>query len=517
MTPPAPTPSLENDWSFRLSFGAFMAAVAFLAIMLAPQFTLVLDTDTHWHIATGQWIVENGRVPWTDMFSHTFNGEIWLAKEWLSQVILYYVHSWFGWTGINILAVGLVTLAFGMISVVCQRSLRFTIALAIPLAVLVFASPHYAARPHLLSYPVMILWFMGVVWAADARRVPSYWLLPVMTLWANLHGGFTLGMVIAGFMSLETIFSLPRAHWPRAVMRHGVFLALTLVAALITPYGYHSILITQKIFDMSSVLANVNEWTTPDFHKYRFQLLTLVCLLGLSLYGGLRLKLWRIAAVLAIFYLMLMHTRALAIFSYTLPILVAFPAALQFPAISAASHASAKGRDPIRSLLAARTTWLQVLSVCLVAGGVLAGTKVQHFEARTQDEVPTEEVAFAKSNGLTGNVLNDYNYGGYLILEGIPTYIDSRAELFGGKFFSEARRALISAAPKTLRKVLEEHDIEWTLVGRYTSGAALLDSFEDWRCIYAGRHAKVHVKASHPNLESLQQAAGNKGCEPADQ
>ena len=38
----------------------------------------------------------------------------------------------------------------------------------------------------------------GLIAAADRRTSPSWWLLPLMTLWANLHGGFVLGLALIG-------------------------------------------------------------------------------------------------------------------------------------------------------------------------------------------------------------------------------------------------------------------------------------------------------------------------------
>src|SRR5207247_4152372 len=38
-------------------------------------------------------------------------------------------------------------------------------------------------------------------------------------------------------------------------------------------------------------------------------------------------------------------------------------------------------------------------------------------------------------------VLNDYYFGGYLIFQGIPTFIDSRAELYGPVFLKRYFRA----------------------------------------------------------------------------
>jgi hypothetical protein len=46
------------------------------------------DADTYWHLAAGRWIVEHGRVPDADPFSHSMPGASWTAREWLAVFFL---------------------------------------------------------------------------------------------------------------------------------------------------------------------------------------------------------------------------------------------------------------------------------------------------------------------------------------------------------------------------------------------------------------------------------------------
>ena len=61
---------------------------------------LLTDSDTGWHIRTGEWILKNGRIPATDLFSFTKFGQPWFAWEWLSDVSMAAVHRHFGLGGI---------------------------------------------------------------------------------------------------------------------------------------------------------------------------------------------------------------------------------------------------------------------------------------------------------------------------------------------------------------------------------------------------------------------------------
>src|ERR1039457_5212 len=46
---------------------------------------LLLDGDIGWHIRTGEYILDHGAVPKTDLFTFTKPGAPWFAWEWLSD------------------------------------------------------------------------------------------------------------------------------------------------------------------------------------------------------------------------------------------------------------------------------------------------------------------------------------------------------------------------------------------------------------------------------------------------
>ncbi|MEI6202932.1 MAG: hypothetical protein WCP68_13360, partial [Enhydrobacter sp.] len=77
---------VRATWS--LSWPLIAGLVIFLFLMNANGLPLLADPDTHWHIAVGDWIVANRAMPHVDTFSFTFTGQPWIAKEWLSQLLL---------------------------------------------------------------------------------------------------------------------------------------------------------------------------------------------------------------------------------------------------------------------------------------------------------------------------------------------------------------------------------------------------------------------------------------------
>src|SRR4029078_6313739 len=173
-----------------------VAGVSVLVIAVAPQ--LLGDPDTSSHLALGRWILDHGTVPMVDPFSANFRGTHWLAFEWLADVVFAVASAAGGWMGMVAVASAAAATAFGLLTRFLLRELRPTAALFGVLVALPLRAPHSLARPHILALPILVAWVAGLIRAVDTRTSPSWLILPLMTLWANLHGSFTFGLVMIG-------------------------------------------------------------------------------------------------------------------------------------------------------------------------------------------------------------------------------------------------------------------------------------------------------------------------------
>ena len=79
--------------------------------------------------------------------------------------------------------------------------------------------------------PVMVAWVGGMLAAADRRAAPSLLLLPLMALWANLHGGFVLGLALIGPIGLEAVWSTEPGRRVQLALRWGLFGVAAVAAA----------------------------------------------------------------------------------------------------------------------------------------------------------------------------------------------------------------------------------------------------------------------------------------------
>jgi hypothetical protein len=100
-----------------------------------------------------------------------------------------------------------------------------------------------------------------------------------------------------------------------------------------------------------------------------------------------------------------------------------------------------------------------------------------------------------QTNGIDGNGLNSYEFGGFLIFSGVPTFIDGRADVFGDRFLYSYVTSLNLTAPGGLERLLEQHSIRWTLLSPGTPALEILDRLPGWQRVHSDSVAVVHTRS----------------------
>jgi hypothetical protein len=106
---------------------------------------------------------------------------------------------------------------------------------------------------------------------------------------------------------------------------------------------------------------------------------------------------------------------------------------------------------------------------------------------------PAQAFAAAKQAGLTGPVFNDYDFGGYLIFEGVAPFVDGRIDLYGDDFM-RGYAAALAAEGDALPRLLDRYRIAWTLLKPGEPAASALDRDPAWERVYADASAVVHSR-----------------------
>ena len=448
-----------------------------LLMLLGPK--LLGDPDTYSHIAMGRWILTHLSVPTGDPLSLTMRGEHWVAFEWLSQVAYAAALSLGGWTGVVALAAVAAAASFGLLTHVLLRYWQPTPVLIGVLAAFVLASPHILARPHVLALPLIVAWAAALIRTVDERRAPPWHMLPLMVLWANLHGSFTFGIAFAGGIACDALWNAPTNERFRVVWQWLLFGVLAIAAACINPYGPEAILVTTRTIALGEVLTIVTEWRSQDFtHLGPFELIMLGTF-GLALYRGVKLPPMRILLTFGILHLSLSQSRHAELLGLLAPMLLARPLAEQFAAFAAERSVA---RIPAWMPAAALAVLLSITS--------LAATRAIAPAANITPAQALASIDIAKN----GRILNAYDFGGYMDFAGIPAFIDGRAELYGMKFIMRHSRALDLQNLPDFLAMLDEYKFNATLLTPSTPAVALLDRLPEWKRVYADDIAVVHIR-----------------------
>jgi hypothetical protein len=477
--------SYINNNEFVLIF--FTLVLCFLSIILGGE-NILTDADTYWHIATGRWILDNGSIPITDPFSHTMRWVPWHAHEWASAVFLAVSYQVGGWYGVVVLTVISASLSLILLAKTLSMHLRgFYVSVFIILAFIMMKG-HLLARPHILVLPIIVIWVTLILEARENGKRPPLLSVLLIVLWANMHGSFLIGIFITGVMAVEAFFAAGTASQRRKVFQDwGLFLSIVFFSSMLTPYGFRGIIFPFEILKLKVVLSVIKEWQPPDFRGFSPIGVWIFFVLGSVLYRGLHIPFFRILLILILLYLTLTHQRSAEYLGFVVPILVVYSISAQWPDARAKVSIDA---DHLKSSLSLFCGLVGILALLFLwVRDVAPAAKIS----------PERALQAARQAGVTGNVLNDYNFGGFLIFNDIPVFIDGRADMYGDAFIERFIRAVFQAAKGVKSKsefseILTEYQINWAISEPNGMLSISFKNLSDWKELYRDDSAIVYIR-----------------------
>ena len=147
-------------------------AVFVYVLMLCLGNRLLVDPDTYFHIAAGNWIWAHHSVPSKDPFSGTMQNAPWIAHEWFAEVILGAAYGAGGWAGIVAITAAAIAASYYLLTRFLQTILSSVATLIGVIPTFVLLAPHLLARPHVLAMPFFVAWAVGLARARAKNRSP---------------------------------------------------------------------------------------------------------------------------------------------------------------------------------------------------------------------------------------------------------------------------------------------------------------------------------------------------------
>jgi drug/metabolite transporter superfamily protein YnfA len=416
-------PSLETNFR-RVTILTLLYCIPALQAMLP-----VNDPDIWWHLRTGQWILAHGQLPTTDPFSTYGNGKLWVTYSWLFEVLVYSLYKNLGLSGILFFSVAMSLLVGLSVHILIhQTKFPFVLEASFVAVTLVGMTPLMTPRPWLISIVLFAVQLLILKHSEQTGKTATLLSLPVLyIIWANLHIQFIYGLVVIGFLTLESLIltivgrELPSEKSQRVPAGSLLLVgSACILATMVNPYGYN---IYRQVVEYSLLTFQSVQELQPLSFVSPTDWIVIILVIGASFVLGSK--------------------RRLQPFSLLLLILGCF---LGFRA----------RRDVWVTLLAAAFIISEHLIVCcpsdtfqLTCGRVLAllgGITIAvgmigwyrqlsepHLRTAVEQRFPVKAVEFVRQNNYGGPLFNSFNWGGYLIwgLPQIPVSIDGRGNIHG--------------------------------------------------------------------------------------
>jgi hypothetical protein len=499
-------------------------SVALLAVnMIGPVGARLLgDSDTGWHIVTGDLIRQTGMVPRTDPFSHTMPGREWFAWEWLSDVLMSIVHQGLGMSGLIVMT-GAVLMAAHAINFrqAVQRGADPMLTVPVLFLSALASSVHWLARPHVLSILLIAVW-LELVGRYRQHRSRAIWLVPLLTvLWANLHGAFLVTIVLAGvFLLGEWLEHASRGDWwgpqVRGVVKtYAGVAALSAAAGLLTPYGPALYGHMAAYLGDRQLLEAVNEFASPNFHRIDGVLIEMLLFLAVVAAGHAvrRGRFVEPLLVLAWTHLSLQSVRHVPLAAMTMMPIIAHEWTLLIREGLEAIPAGSRWAGPVAALRRRHANLalidrqannaLLAAAVFLSIGTLLVDARLRNLlvaDRFSPRDFPVGAANVAQrglaEGWLTGRLYSSDRFGGYLIYRfhgAVKVFVDGRSDFYrqGGVLIDYSR--LMTAAP-TWAALLRKHGVGWMVLmpGEALETVALTSG--EWRLEYSDRAASLLVR-----------------------
>lgn len=443
--------------------------------------------DLGWHLAAGDLIRDQGKIPFHDPWSFTSAGRQWFNLSWLWDVLASALFQYANFSGLVLLVVACGAAIAGFLTSICLRSGASTIAVCISVLSACLLYPAFAAFPniYLAAAPNISTMLFSVIFYGEClkptRRI--FFLPAVMVLWANLHGGFLIGLFIVGVFCGVALL---RRDWANFKI-YGLVAGACLIAALINPLGWHIYQATTTTVG-NFVQSYITEWwpyyrniTMPGSIPGILYILIFVAL-ELRDRGFCPLE----ARLLSWLFLFL----GLYQFRYMSFFFI-------FSTVPLALH--------LDRLLPKRPDNLAVESSLTVAGILAACTLplifVQVAPAFGLLQMLSErDVRYLETHFPHARLLNHWNYGGLLIFRdrgAIPVFVDGRAstaypDALLRDYFKLAQWQVNEA---DWDAVLRKYKIDTVLwVRAHQELRQFLVGKRGWKEAYTGSYASIYVR-----------------------
>jgi hypothetical protein len=466
------------------------------ALLLAVVYSLrrTGDSDLWHHLRCGEEFLKAGSIVRTYAFNAgPTSDRPFLNHEWLFQALVAAVEGRSGEMGLIALQVALVLAAFGILFLTVRLVSSNLSLIGLVLGLGIAASSHrFALRPQHVStvFLALLLAVLHLYQRGDRRW--AWALPPMMLVWINVHAECLFGLVIpALFLAVEG-WKARTSGSLRALSPLAAALGLSAVAALANPFGAKTIV--WPLLVMGEMRGRVEELLPPASPRFLF--FWAYCLLAAIAIGVTLVRRPRRVdptwGLLSALFLVVAWSANRGIPHFVL---------VSAPLVVACLDGWIQEANFPRAV---RLAGLVLPPTAMGALALLVVRDPRYLLPHDGVAYPDGALRFLKTHRLTGGILGEHRWGGYLLWEGRPglrPFLDGRFYL--RRDFEELE-ALRAARPGWQR-VLRERGVGLALLG-YPDGAPpwLADALfadPDWALVQWDDVGRLYVeRTAHPEV-----------------
>jgi len=503
--------AVTNWWHQFLNTTSWFDRLGLLLIF-GLSLRTILDPDFGWHLRSGSDFLNSWIIPKLDPYSHSLPSWPWVNHEWLSDVIVAFIHNYLGAVLLMILFAGLITAIFLIATSIEKVALPYRILAG--LIGLLAALPILGVRMQMITLLGMAS-LLVILYRYRRGELKHLWIVPIIFLiWANLHGGFTIGLVILAVFWLcegakQLLMGL-RPTWYKKLriteltlswsqLKHllGIGL-LSGIATLINPYGLGLYYDFYKLFINPFAIQHIGEWQPVSLGSaisYNFAIyLVLFGLILLLTYRKVEPTRWVLSGLFL--YLSLLYWRNMPFFMI---MSIGFLAEI----LQAHTNLVISGLNKNRWIMIGTTAIVGVLLFQRV--GDVSASLIDSTKSFRAGGYPIDAVQWIKANPdkVGQTMFNEYDWGGFLVwkLPDYKVFVDGRMPFWQTTdrfpFFEE--EYTISAQKGAIEMLEQTYGVDWMIIRPNRPLGLVLSDQKSWEKVYYDKYAVIYRKIDSSN------------------
>ena len=262
---------------YALIVAAFATLWAIVSYAIGAR--VFLNPDIFMHSAAGGFMLKNGFILSSDIYSWTAFGADWRNHQWLSQILLH--KSLFSGYLLAIVAL-MYSVTIAILYTSIKKNASHSISIVLVAFFIIVSFCFAQARPHIFAMPLMAIWFAKLNESATSKTSPNLLLALLVPVWVNLYGGFIIAFVSLGAFYLFYLeLTVKNASQIKKISTGWLrFLILCFLLSLLNPYGIYAFETFFTITGKGEFTSQVGEWA--NIKRYPEYAAALIALLVIS-------------------------------------------------------------------------------------------------------------------------------------------------------------------------------------------------------------------------------------------